>query len=157
MIEIGTIVEARIARVESFGIFLVCGEDRIFVPLNNVAWVPSPTTLADFSVGQIIKVLIERLNYESNIYCGSFKILDSTGNPYRELSRNPPGTVFLGRIKMIHQNGVTVEVGNCVGELPLNDQSKGLREGSEVEVQITSLEVNAQRMTLKLAKPELAT
>jgi hypothetical protein len=40
---------------------------------------------------------------------------------------------------------------NCVGELPLTDQTKMLAEGAEIDVQIASLEVDDQRMTLKLA------
>ncbi len=153
MLEIGAIVEAMIMRVEPFGIFLAYGNDSIFVPLNNVAWIPTPTMLANLSVGQTLRVMIERLNYEKNTYTGSLKHLDPEGNPYRALSRNPPGTVLRGKVKMVHQNGVTVDVGNdCVGELPLNDQTRHLPEGSEIEVQIASLEVNDQAMTLKLAK-----
>jgi ribosomal protein S1 len=80
------------------------------------------------------------------------KQLDPEGNPYRELSRMPPGTVLRGKVRMMHHNGITVDIGtNCVGELPLNPQTKSLSTGSEIEVQITSLEVNDQKMTLKLA------
>lgn len=39
---------------------------------------------------------------------------------------------------------------NCVGELPLTDQTKVLAVGTQVDVQIASLEVDDQRMTLKL-------
>src|SRR5262249_6576499 len=103
MIEIGAIVEAKVTRVEPYGIYLAHGNDTILVVLNNVAWLPSPTTLASFRPGQAVHVLVERLNYENGIYSGSLRKLDPEGNPSRQLSREPLGKVFVGKVKMVHQ------------------------------------------------------
>lgn len=155
MIEIGSVVEATITQTAPFGVFLQSGGDTIFVPLNNLSWTPSPDMLSQFEVGQTIRVLVERFNYEKNVYAGSLKPLTPERNPYREFAALPAGKVLRGRVKMTHQNGVTVELNEwCSGELPLTEDTRKLSEGAEVYVQITSLELNDQRMTLKLAGPE---
>lgn len=155
MIEIGSVVEATVVRTVPFGIFLQSGGDTILVTLDKVSWTPSPNTLSQFEVGQTWRVLVERLNYKENVYAGSLKLLTPEQNPYREFSVLPAGTVLRGRVKMTHQNGVTVELNEwCSGELPLTGETRKLTEGAEVEVQITSLELNDLSMTLKLAGRE---
>ena len=151
MIEVGTVVEATVTRTLPFGVFLTHSGDTIFVPLNNLSWTPSPDILSQFEVGQTIPVLVERLNYEKCEYAGNLRILTPERNPYREFSVLPPGYVIRGRVKMVHQNGVTVELNElCSGELPVTEATRELTVGAEVDVQITSLELNDQRMTLKL-------
>lgn len=151
MIEIGTVVEATVTRTAPFGVFLQQGGDTIFVPLNNLSWTPSPDILSQFEVGQTIRVLVERFNYEKCQYAGNLRILTPERNPYREFAALPPGKLLRGRVKMVHQNGVTVELNRfCSGELPLTEETRGLTVGAEVGVQITSLELNDQRMALKL-------
>jgi ribosomal protein S1 len=152
VIEIGAVVDAVVSRVEPFGVYLTQDKDTIFVPLSNLAWLPHPLTIAALQPGQTVMVLVERLNYKTKVYAGSVKRLHPEENPYRAFSRQPPDQVFGGKVKMIHHDGVVVDVGKgCVGELPLTEQTKALAEGSQVQVQITALELNEQRMTLKLA------
>jgi ribosomal protein S1 len=155
MIEIGTVVEATVVRTAPFGVFLQSGGDTIFTPLNNLSWTPSADILSQFEVGKTIRVLVERFNYEKGEYAGNLKVLVPEQNPYRGFSILPAGKVLRGRVKMVHQNGVTVEMNEwCSGELPLTEIASKLVEGTEVSVQITSLELNDQRMTLKLFGPE---
>ena len=152
MIEIGTVVEAEVSRVEPYGIFLTHKADAIFVPLGEVAWPSDAISLSDFQTGQTIKVLVERLNYKTKTYAGSIRHLHPERNPYRQFSRELPERIYTGTVKMAHHDGVVVDLGNgCEGELPLTDQTRLLPVGSQVNVQITSLEVNDQRMALQLA------
>ncbi len=153
MIEIGTMVEATVIRTAPFGVFLQHGGDAIFMPLNNISWTPSPDILSQFEVGQTVRVLVERFNYEKCEYAGNLRILAPERNPYREFSVLPPGKVLRGRVKMVYQNGVTVELNEfCSGELPLTEEARKLVVGTEVDVQIASLELNDQRMSLKLSR-----
>ncbi|MBL8819893.1 MAG: S1 RNA-binding domain-containing protein [Planctomyces sp.] len=157
MIEIGAVVEADVSRVEAYGIFLTHKSDSIFVPMNNVTWHADLAAPSDFQPGAKVKVLVERLNYKNNVYAGSIKHLSPEGNPYRDLSRQPPERIFSGRVKMVHHDGIVVDLGNgCVGDLPKCDQTTTLSEGSEVEVQITSLELDEQRVGLKLVHSKTA-
>ena len=152
MIEIGSVVEATVTRTAPFGVFLQHGGDTIFIPLNNLSWTPWPEILSQFEVGRNILVRVERFNYEKCEYSGNLRILTPERNPYREFSALPPGKVLRGRVKMVHQNGVTIELNKfCSGELPVTETTRELAVGAEVDVQIASLELNDQRMTLKLS------
>ena len=65
--------------------------------------------------------------------------------------------VYTGKVKMIHHDGVVVDLGNgCSGDLPLTDETKTLQTGMEVGVQIAALEVDTQKLDLKLAPSPLA-
>lgn len=151
MIEIGSTVDATITRVEPYGLFLTHDDDSIFVPANNIAWVPTPTTMDAFRVGDSLSVVIERLNSENNTYAGSVKHLHPEENPYAAISLLPPNTVLEGMVKMVHQHGVSVETENrCIGELPLTDDTRALQKGAQVNVQVTALDVENQRMSLQL-------
>jgi ribosomal protein S1 len=133
-------------------LFLSHKADTIFIPMGNVAWQSTAATIAAFQPGQKLRVLVERLNYKTKIYAGSMKNLDPESNPYRELSRNDPERVYTGNVKMVHHDGVVIDLGNgCVGDLPLTDETKTLETGSQVDVQIAALEVDAQKLDLKLA------
>ena len=152
MLEIDSIVRAVVVRVEPFGVFMKHTNDDVFVPLNNVSWHPTPDTLSKIDKGQELAVYIERLNYKEGVYAGSLKRTRPDDNPYRHLSRQPPETVFCGRVVFVHHDGIRVELENgCRGELPIAEDTKALTQGTEVRVQLTSLEVNDQSATFKLA------
>jgi len=152
VLEIGCVVEATIIQITAFGVFLKSGSDTIFIPLDGLSWTPSPDITRQFQVGQTHQVFVERFNYEKSVYAGSLRLLVPEQNPYREFSALPSGTVIHAKVKMIHGNGITVELNDwCSGHLPLDDRTKYLKKGSEVDVQITSLELNHKNITLKLA------
>lgn len=155
MLEIGSVVNAEVVRIMPYGLYLRAGDDTVLITVGQISWTPTRETSSQFQVGQTLRVLIERFDYAKKVYAGSMRLLTPELNPYREFSMLPAGTVLRGRVKMMHQNGVTVELNEwCSGELPLTDETRKLSVGTEVEVQITSLELSPQYMTLKLAGAE---
>ncbi len=151
MIEIGVVVKGIVTRIAPFGIFMSHGEDLVFVPLSNFAWIPNPKVISQFYIGQERDVLVERLNYDKNIYTGSFRRLDPEGNPYRILSRYPPSATFDGIVVMVHANGFTIEIdGGCRGEIFKTPQNEDLTKGEKVRVRIKSLEVDVQNLVFEL-------
>jgi ribosomal protein S1 len=155
MLEIGSVVDAEVIRIMPFGLYLKAGDDTVLLTVGQISWTPTRETSSQFKVGQTLRVLVERFDYAKKVYAGSIRLLTPELNPYREFSMLPAGTVLRGRVKMTHQNGVTVELNEwCSGELPLTDETSKLTLGTEVEVQITSLELSSQDMTLKLAGDE---
>lgn len=155
MIEIGSSVIAVVERVEPYGVFLARDGDTIFLPTGNLAWKPNENPIGDIHVGDSMKVVVLRLNYEKKTYAGSLKHLHPENNPYRELSLMPIGTSFDGTVSLVHQNGVSVRLRNgCVGEIGLAANSRELKQGEAIRVQITALEVDEERLVLALAPTE---
>ena len=152
MLKIGEKINAVVTRVEPYGVFLVYNDDEIFVPLNNLAWIPSPTTITSIRTGDSIKVLVESLNEAENTYTGSLKRLFPEQNPYKRLEDVAPSDVLHGVVRMVHQHGVSVELDNrCIGEISLSDHTVGLQEGVMVSVRIAEVDVENQRLSLELA------
>ena len=151
MIEIGAMVPATINRIEPYGIYLEHGEDSVFVTADNLAWVGDENVLSHFKVGQVVDILIERYHYEKQMYVGSLRRLHPESNPYRVLSRQPPDAVIEGIVKLVHPNGIVVDLCNgCKGDLPLTERTKTLNEGEPIKVQVASLEVDEKQLVLKL-------
>ena len=133
MIEIGSIIEAEVDRIEVYGIYLKNKEDTIFVPLNRLTW--SPERRVDINVGDRLKVLIQLFNDKTEIYSGSIKHLDTEGNPYHQLADLPNNTILGGTVTLIHHHGVRVklEVG-CSGDIPTIPDTVSLKVGDTVRV-----------------------
>ena len=155
MLQIDATIEAHVVRVEPYGLYLEYGDDTIFVTLDNLSWLAKPDSLSNVRAGQ--KIAIKILHYAKDrcLYVGSVKHLHPEENPYQHLARQPLDTVFRARVMMIHQHGVSVMLeNNCIGDLPLNVETTSLPKGAEVDVQITALDADYARLSVKLAQTE---
>jgi ribosomal protein S1 len=151
MVEIGSVIEAAVEGVEVYGLFLKHGQEHVFVHLPDVSWTDTRDLRERFKPGDVLKVFVLRYNYRDRIVVGSLRRLCPEDNPYRALSRLPPGTLLEGRVTSLAGDEVTVEVANNAhGYLPKIHLHKQLTLGQRVRVAISGLEVDEGRLRLRL-------
>jgi hypothetical protein len=100
MLEIGSIVDATITQVSRAYVLAKCGGDEIFIDRTEFFWVwPSGSDDADlvrkaFPVNSTQRVYVMRYLYPVRQVLGSLRRPRDDENPYRELSRQPPGVSY---------------------------------------------------------------
>lgn len=155
MVEIGSILRARVTRVEPYGIFLEHPEGPVCVLVPEVSWSAKGDLRERVRRGEAYDVLVLRYNYRDQIIVGSIKRLHPEENPYRQLSRLEPGQVF--QAKVLHNAGseMTVELPNGAwGQVPLRLVPTELNAQDTMDVVITSLEVDEGQLWLEPAPRE---
>jgi len=153
MVEIGSIIRARVTRLEPYGIFLEHAEGPVCVLLPDVSWSAQGDLQERIRVGAEYDVLVLRYNYRDRIVVGSIKRLHPEENPYRQLSRLEPGTALPAKVRHSAGSEVTVELENGAwGHAPRHLLPAGLKAGDLIEVVITGLEVDEGRLWLEPAQ-----
>ncbi len=112
MVEIGTVIRARVARVENYGVYLLYGDQTVIVLAPEVAWKNEGDLASRIFPGQEYDVLILRFNYEKNELVGSIRRARPEENPYRELSRLEPGKTLQAKVTYVYPDEVTLRLPN---------------------------------------------
>lgn len=147
MVEIGSVINATISRIEPYGVFLLYEGEGVFVDAANFCWTPDTNPVHDLKCGETIDVLVVRYNYEDQMIVGSFKHLRPESNPYRQLSRMPADTEFDSEVQYVHKDCVSVRLPNqAMGIIPKEQLRSDVHTGEQIRVRITSLEVDAGRL-----------
>jgi ribosomal protein S1 len=155
MLEIGGIIEGTVKRIEPYGLFLNHEDGTVVVLVPEVSWRGHPGLLERFQVGDLLRALILRYNYQDNVYVGSIRRLHPEENPYRELSRLRPRTVLQGKVKSLAGNEVTVSLPNgAFGHVPKRRMPAHWQRDQIVPVVITALEVDEGRLWLDAAETD---
>jgi ribosomal protein S1 len=152
MVEIGSTIEAAVTRVEHYGVHLDYAGQEVLVLVPEFAW--QPVNLANaVRVGDRLKVLVLRYNYKTKQIVGSVRRLHPEQNPYRELSRLPPGVALCGKVTFAATDAVTVRLPNGAwGHLPKRLLAHEVKAGDAVAVEIDAVEVDEGQLTLKPAR-----
>jgi ribosomal protein S1 len=152
MIEVGSIVEGTVERVELYGIYLKHGDETVIVLAPEVSW-QGGDIREKVAVGDKVQAKILRLNYKTGEHVGSIRRLQQDRNPYRRLSRLPRGTVLRGRVAGVYADDITVRFSDEVwGHLPKS--TRELKTGEEVAVSITFLDVEEGILNFQLAQQD---
>lgn len=149
MVEIGSIIQARVIRVEAYGLFLKHNDETVFVVLPEVSWLDNRDLRERVSVGEVFDVYVLRYNYEKKEIVGSIRRAHPERNPYRALSRLPPGRVLCGKVVQTLDEQVRVRLANgATGHIPAYRVPIHLENGEAVEVVIACLEVDEGDLVL---------
>ncbi len=150
MIEIGSVITGRIERIEPYGVFLKYGAETVFVDAANLLWRRGTNPLASAKPGDDLRVVVLRYNYRDRITVASLKHAHPEDNPYREVSRLPPGTVLRGKVECVHYDSVSVRLDNgAMGLIPKVLAPANAMKGNEIDVVISSLEVESGDLRLE--------
>lgn len=153
MIEIGSVIRARVVRVETYGVFLAYGEEDIFVVLPEISWHRIQDLRKALTVGEHLDILVVGYNYRNKQIIGSVRLLHPEQNPYRDLSRLEPETVLHGKVVFLDSVSVRVELENSArGNIPKNQLEIELKVGDSVDVKIASLWVDQGILELELIR-----
>src|SRR2546423_12274196 len=112
MVEIGSIIQAQVERVEPYGLFLRHGDETVFVVLPEVSWLDKRDLRERVRVGEAADVYVLRYNYEKKHIVGSIRRAHPELNPYRTLSRLPPGEPHCGTVVQTSDDRLTVRLAN---------------------------------------------
>ncbi len=154
MIEIGSVISARIERIEPYGLFLRSGDEDVFVTADNFTWRAGQNPVARMKPGDVVEVRVLRYNYELRTTVASLKHVHPERNPYRELSRLPPGTLLHAKVQYDNYDdgGLLVRLENdATGFIPKAKAPVGVSPGDEIDVVIFSLEVDSGDLRLEPA------
>ena len=153
MLEIGSVVDGQIERIEGYGAYLRHGQERIFVDHGNYSWEPGGNPLASKTTGDVIPVRIMLYNYKQRITVGSFKHVDLEANPYRQLSRLDPETTFEAQVGRVGNEGALAVLSTGVhGWIPsFIVRRQPVQFGERLRVRILQLDVEQGRLTLEPA------
>jgi len=154
MVEIGSVVRAKVTRVEPYGIYLDHEGQTVCVLAPDIAWRDTRKLLERAHLGEEYEVRVLRYNYRDRIIVGSIRLLHPEENPYRELARLEPATVLRGCIQQCARDTVTIELPNGAwGHIAKRDLPPGVQKGAPMDVAIASLEVDEGRLWLEAALP----
>jgi ribosomal protein S1 len=156
MVEIGSVISAKVVRIEPYGIYLSHGDETVIVLAPELSWLGKGDVSDGIRVGQALDVLAFRYNYQTQEIVGSIRRLHPEQNPYRQLSRLEPGTVLHGEVTGIYNDGASVRLTNGTrGSIPRHRIGpRGLTRGQTVEVTIAALDMEEGVLTLELVQQE---
>jgi ribosomal protein S1 len=158
MVEIGSVIEGRVVRVEPYAVYLKHGDETVIVLAPEVAWRGQRDPRERVRIGESFRVLVLRYNYEAREIVGSIRRLQPEQNPYRQLSQLDVGSALRGKVVFAAGSDLSVELPNGArGLLPRHLLGKELRVGDPVEVVVADLEVDEGRLTLRPACGEQGT
>ncbi len=140
MLEIGTILRAKVVRVEPYGVFLQHGDEKIFVHLPEVSWRDRRPLQEWIHPGEVIDVLAIGYNYIDRAIIASMRRIYPDENPFRELARLEPGTVLVAKVKATDGDELSVALSNGAwGHLPKLTLTRIPDRGDDIEVVISDL------------------
>jgi ribosomal protein S1 len=149
MVEIGSVIEAVVTRIEHYGVYLRHDGDEILVLIPEFSWHPVKNLQEVVRVGDRLRVQVLRYNYQDRRFVGSVRRLQQEDNPYRQLSRLPPGEVLDGTVLHTAGDDLTIRLPNGVwGYLPKRCLTSEARAGDLIKVEIAALDVDEGRLTL---------
>jgi len=149
MVEIGSIIEAVVTRVEHFGIFLQHDGEEVVVLLPEFSWEPVHDLRQLVRVGDLLQVLVVRYNYQKKQIVGSIRRLQQEKNPYREIARLAPETVLHGVVMNTAGSDLSIRLPNGAwGYLAKRLLPTEPRIGETVAVKVDCVEVDEGRLIL---------
>jgi len=162
----GDVREGVVRSLQDFGAFVDLGGVDGLVHVSQLSWDRIGHPREVLEVGQKIKVRVEKINQENGKIALSYR--DPSSNPWKEATtKYPVGNKVTGSVTKLMQFGAFVKLEPGVeGLIHISELGHGhvqstadvVSEGQNVEVQILSVDTDAQRIGLSLKallpKPE---
>ena len=149
MVEIGSTIQAKVERIDSYGVWMKHKGEVVLVLIPEICWVPLRHPGEKMQEGEILEVYVLRYNYCDKVIVGSIRRLHPEDNPYRKLSRLEPGTILLGTVESLAGEEIRIWlVNHAWGNIPKHRIKEELRIGDRVEVLISALDVDEGRLAL---------
>lgn len=154
----GQIREGVVRNLQDFGAFVDLGGVDGLVHVSQLSWERVAHPKDVLSVGQTIKVRVEKVNRESGKISLAYR--DLGANPWEKVdSKYPVGARVKGTVSKLMQFGAFVKLEPGVeGLIHISELGHGrvnrtgdvVSEGQEVEVKVLSVDTKAQRIGLSL-------
>lgn len=153
----GDLIEGEITSIRDFGAFVDIGGVDGLIPISEVGWTRVDNLAEFFTVGQKVKAIIKKLDWDSNRISLSFK--ETQTDPWAEaVTSFAEGSTHLGKVSRLAQFGAFVTLGPGVdglvhisklgGGRRINHPREVLEEGQELEVVVESVDTVEKRISL---------
>jgi small subunit ribosomal protein S1 len=154
----GQIREGTVRSLQDFGAFVDLGGVDGMIHVSQMSWERVNHPKEVLTVGQAVKVRIEKINQETGKISLAYR--DLGANPWDEAEKNfPVGARVKGTVSKLMQFGAFVKLTPGVeGLIHISEMGHGrvqrasdvVSEGQEVEVKVVSFDREAQRIGLSL-------
>jgi ribosomal protein S1 len=144
----GEIIEVKITAVHQFGIEVDASGECGFIQPVEVNWIPEKASVADFQVGQLIKVLVYSIT--PSRFFASIKRAAPEVDPWRDSERYCVGSRHSGTIVAVVDWGYKVSIAEGVCGMMLNTTA-GARYhvGEQVVAEVSSVNPRQRKIELK--------
>lgn len=153
----GDIVDGEISSIRDFGAFVDLGGVDGLIPISEVGWTRVDNLSEFFTVGQKVKVVVKKLDWDNNRISLSYK--ETQPDPWTDAAaRLPEGSTQRGTVSRLAQFGAFVTLAEGVdglihisklgGGRRINHPREVLETGQEVEVVIESFDAAEKRISL---------
>jgi len=152
MFQQGSIVEAKIDRCEPYGVYLHHDGSEIFVHLPELLWAGAGNGPADSRglLNTIARVKILRWHPEHRHWVGSIRRAHPELNPYTEISKCEPGTVFVGIVFFILLGALVRLENGAEGRVTGAPRGTSIALGDRVCVTVTFINAEEGELELRL-------
>lgn len=154
----GDVREGTVRSLQDFGAFIDLGGVDGMIHVSQLSWDRVTHPKEVLTVGQPVKVRIDKINSETGKISLGFR--DLAANPWDEAEKNfPVGARVKGTVSKLMQFGAFVKLAPGVeGLIHISEMGHGrvqrssdvVSEGQEVEVKVVSFDREAQRIGLSL-------
>lgn len=153
----GDLVEGEITSIRDFGAFVDIGGIDGLIPISEVGWTRVDNISEFFTVGQQVKAIVKKLDWENNRISLSFK--ETQTDPWEEaVTSFPEGSTHHGKVARLTQFGAfvtlapgvdgLVHISKLGGGRRIHHPREVLEEGQEVEVVVESIDTAERRISL---------
>jgi len=154
------LVKGTVVSIRDFGAFLDIGGVQALLPISEIGWDRVEDIHERLSAGQVLDVLITRIDLPKNRISLSLK--QTLADPWNDVdAKYPEGTVHKGKIVRLTKFGAFVTLGPGIdGLLHISKLGKGKRIvhpsdavklGDLIEVKVDSIDKEKKRISLSLA------
>jgi small subunit ribosomal protein S1 len=155
----GEIVEGKVSSLREFGAFVDIGGVEGLIPMSELGWKRVKDASEVLSVGQLVKVLVKRVDREAGKI--SLSLRDTLADPWDTLAGNfPEGAYVNGTVSRLADFGAFVTLADGIdGLIPISRIGSGkrikhprevLKEGERLEVKVESVDKAARRISLSM-------
>ncbi len=157
----GDKVKGTVTSIQKFGAFVDVGGIEGLLPVSEIAWTRTEKVSDVLSVGQIVEVIIKKLDWENQRF--SFSLKDAMPDPWEQAADSfPVGSYHPGTVSRLAPFGAFVTLKSGVdGLIHISKLGAGRRishprevvkEGQAVEVKIEAVDSSQRKLSLSLAE-----
>jgi small subunit ribosomal protein S1 len=161
----GMRVKGTVTSLQKFGAFVNIGGIEGLLPISEVAWGRTEKIQDVLSLGQVIEVVIKKLDWEADRF--SFSLKDVLSDPWESVAGDfPAGSFHAGKVSRLAPFGAFVTLKDGIdglihisklgGEKRISHPREVLKEGQDVEVKVEAVDPAARKLSLSLAETSRA-
>lgn len=151
VLELGSIIEAHVYRVEPYGVFLRHNDAELFVHLQELSWTDRRPANARGLLNSFLRVQVLSRDPEKDQWIASVKRIHPESNPFREVADLPVGVVLRGKVIYETSGAFFVRLHNGAEGIIIRSEVKcEIRAGDNVDAIVVAVDAEKGKLQLRL-------